>query len=229
MGTVCAVAARPAVADATLRAMLLPGDVTVRELRPAETVTAVDIFADAFLDFPALQVMAGTDADARDRLKRLFAMEFEPDSGAMALAAEVDGRLVGALTYMDTPVCSTMSAGRIVRFIRIAGPRIIRTMRMFGRIERVHPRRPHRHLPTIGVSPPFQAQGVGRALMEAFDQGCDQDGIEAYLETIRWADPGRPSHERFYGRLGFVVADTVPMTDEWEVLTMTRAARGSTG
>jgi len=39
-------------------------------------------------------------------------------------------------------------------------------------------------------------------------------------------DPSKPSHERFYGRLGYVVSDVVPMTDEWEVLTMIRQSRG---
>ena len=56
--------------------------------------------------------------------------------------------------------------------------------------------------------------------MEEFDRRCDLDGMEAYLETIRWADPAKPSHERFYGRLGYAVADVIPMTDEWSVLTM---------
>ena len=57
----------------------------------------------SFLDFPALQVMAGTDAGARARMARMFAMEFEPEAHDVALVAELDGRIVGALTYTDSP------------------------------------------------------------------------------------------------------------------------------
>ena len=62
--------------------------------------------------------------------------------------------------------------------------------------------------------------------MEAFHERCDAVSRVSYLETIRWADRSRPSHERFYRRLGYVITDVVPMTDEWEVLTMTRPVPG---
>jgi hypothetical protein len=71
----------------------------------------------------------------------------------------------------------------------------------------------------------MQAAGIGRRLMEEFDRRCDADGMTGYLETIRWSDPAKPSHERFYGSLGFEVTDVIPMTDAWAVLTMTRAVR----
>ena len=199
-----------------------PNDAAIRDLQPYDVAPTIDVLADSFLDFPALQVMTGTDAGARDRMARMFAMEFEPESRMSAIVAEVDGRIVGALTYTDSPGCSAMSAGRMVRFMRIAGPRIFRAMRVFGRIERAHPKAPHRHVPTVGVDPALQGRGIGRLLMEEFDRRCDVDLMGAYLETIRWADAAKPSHERFYGRLGYSVADVIPMTDEWSVLTMTR-------
>jgi len=201
-----------------------PDEAAIRDLRPDDVATTIDVLADSFLDFPALQVMAGTDAGARDRMARMFAMEFEPESKTSAIVAEIDGRVVGALTYTDSPSCSALSAGRMVRFVRIAGPRIFRAMRMLSRIERAHPGTPHRHLPTVGVDPAQQGRGIGRLLMEEFDRRCDTDGTSAYLETIRWTDPAKPSHERFYGRLGYVVRDVMPMTEEWMVLTMTRPA-----
>jgi len=204
-----------------------PDGAAIRDLQLDDVGTAIDVLADSFIDFPALQVMAGTDAGARDRMARMFAMEFESESKTSAIVAEIDGRVVGALTYTDSPGCSALSAARMVRFVRIAGPRIFRAMRMLGRIERAHPGTPHRHLPTVGVDPARQGRGIGRLLMEEFDRRCDADRMGAYLETIRWADAGKPSHERFYGRLGYSVADVIPMTDEWSVLTMTRPARGS--
>ncbi len=206
--------------------MLPPGTLSVRDLRrPIEDDLAVELLTDAFLDFPAMRVLVGHDEGARSRLRRLFVMEFDPSSPIDALAAELDGQVVGALTYVDSPSCSSVSPGRVLSFMRIAGPRVVRAMRMFGRIERAHPTSAHRHLPSIGVSSSARSQGVGRALMDAFHERCDRDGKVSYLETIRWTDPGRPSLERFYERLGYVVADVVPMTAEWEALTMVR--RGS--
>lgn len=188
---------------------------------------AIELFTDAFLEFPAMRVLVGDDDGARSRLRRMFAMELDPSSHLSALVAELEGRLVGALTYVDAPACSAISAGGVVSFMRIAGPRVVRAVRMFGRIDRAHPRSAHRHLPSIGVSPEMQSRGVGTALMDGFHERCDHDGRAAYLETIRWSDPAKPSHERFYRRLGYVIAEVVPMTDEWEVLTMIRSARGA--
>ena len=205
--------------------MLSSGAVEVRELhRPAEDEAAIDLLADAFLDFPAMRLLVGHDDGARGRLTRLFAMELDPASPITALGAEVEGRLAGVLTYIDSPACTARSAGQVIGFMRIAGPRVVRAMRMFGRIEKAHPRSPHRHLPSVGVSPAAQSRGVGRALMDAFHERCDADGKAAYLETIRWSDPSKPSHERFYGRQGYAVTEVIPMTDEWDALTMVRQA-----
>jgi GNAT superfamily N-acetyltransferase len=197
-------------------------DIVIRDLRPADEGAAISVFVESFLDFPALQVLAGTGEGARDRLARLFAMEFEPEARMSAIVAELDGRVVGVLTYNDSPTCSALSAGRTVRFVRIAGTRIFGAMRMFGRIEKVHPKTRHRHLPSVGVEPAVQGAGIGRRLLQEFDRRCDADGLSGYLETIRWADPSKPSLERFYGSLGFEVGDVVPMSDSWQVLTMTR-------
>ena len=203
-----------------------PDDIVVRDLRPDDVDPAIDLLADAFLDFPALQVIAGSDAGARERMRRLFALEFEPERTATsAIVAESDAGVVGALTFVDSPACSTSSAGRMLRFARIAGPRLVRTVRLFGRIERAHPSTPHRHLPTVGVAPALQGRGIGGALMGEYHRRCDSDGMASYLETIRWTDDSRPSHERFYARLGYRVSTVIAMAEAWSVLTMTRPAR----
>ena len=201
-------------------------ELVIRDLRPVDQAGAVDLLTEAFLEFPLLRLVVGTDTGARDRLRRIFAMEFEPGSQASAIVAELDGRVVGALTYLDSPSCSAMSAGRMFRFMRIAGPRIVRAIRVFGRVERVHLRAPHRHLPSVAVLPALQSQGIGQRLMEEFHRRADGAGRPAYLETIRWTDPERPSHERFYTRLDYRVAEVVPITAEWSVLTMIRPTVG---
>ena len=199
-----------------------PRDLVIRELRSADQARAADLLAGAFADFPAMQVVVGTGAGARDRLRRIFALEFEPGSPVTAMAAELDGRLVGALTFIDSPACSEMSAGRMLRFVRIAGPRIVRSIRMFRRIEQVHPASRHRHLPSIAVLPELQSQGIGHELMAAFHERADAAGRPAYLETIRRFDRSQPSLERFYASQGYTVVDEVPMTEAWSVLAMVR-------
>jgi GNAT superfamily N-acetyltransferase len=210
--------------------MLPTGALRVRQLhRPAEDEAAIELLTDAFLDFPAMRLLVGHDDGARGRLRRLFAMELGPGSHVEAIGADLEGRLVGTLTWVDSPRCASRSAGQILDFMRIAGPRVVRAVRMFGRVERAHPRSPHRHLPSVGVVPTVQGQGVGRALMDRFHEGCDAERKSAYLETIRWSDPAKPSHERFYSRHGYVVTDVIAMTDEWEVLTMVRRPKVRAG
>jgi ribosomal protein S18 acetylase RimI-like enzyme len=199
-------------------------EVVIRDLRPADQGAAIELLSDAFVDFPGMQVIVGSGPGARDRLRRIYQLELEPGSNVSALAAESDGRLMGALTYTDSPGCSAMSAGRTFRFMRIAGPRIFGALRMLGRIEQVHPKSAHRHLPTVGVAPEMQGAGIGRALMLEFCRRCDADGRAGYLETIRVSEPSTPPLERFYQSLGFEVSDVIPVTADWDVLTMTRSA-----
>ena len=209
----------PAVADRL--------DIIVREFRPTDVAAAVSVLAGAFHRFPVLEVIVGTDDAAPARLQRLFEMEFEAGSRNSALVAEVEGQVVGVLTYADSPACTAISAGRTVRFMRLAGTRLLTTLRVFSHVDRVHPRTKHRHLPSVGVDPTWQGRGIGEKLMQRFEQGCDEANLEGYLETIRWAVPGRPSHESFYQRHGFAVADELPMADDWRLLTMKRPLRAA--
>ena len=190
-------------------------EVTVRDYRPADGAAVVRVLTDALIDFPALQLMVGTDDGAHDRLSRLMALGLGV-ANSSAIVAETDGRIVGALTYADLPACSAMSPSLMLRLMRIAGRRMFSTVRIFSKIERVHPRTPHRHLPTVGVDTARQRSGIGSGLMDEYNRRCDESGLSGYLETIRWSDSGKPSHERFYGRLGFVIEAEIPVDDEPE-------------
>jgi GNAT superfamily N-acetyltransferase len=182
----------------------------------------VQVLARAFSGFPVMDVVVGVGPAAQGRLERLFELALEPGAGTNSVIAEVDGRIVGVLTYADSPDCASLSVARTFRFMRIAGTRLWSTLWMFSRIENLHVRTPHRHLPTIGVDPAWQGTGIGERLIKQFSEGCDEARLEGYLETIRWADPSRPSHEAFYGRHGFVVADELALAGDWRILTMKR-------
>jgi GNAT superfamily N-acetyltransferase len=197
-------------------------DISLRRFRASDITPAAQVLARAFSGFPVMDVVVGTGPAAKGRLERLFEMALEPGARTSVVLAEIDGRIVGVLTYADSPDCASLSAGRTFRFMRIAGTRLWSTLWMFSRIENLHPRTAHRHLPTIGVDPVWQGTGIGELLITHFSEGCDEARLEGYLETIRWADPSRPSHEAFYGRRGFVVADELAVADDWRILTMKR-------
>lgn len=201
-----------------------PPAVVIRDLRPDDKASAINVLTDAFVDFPVLQVLVGVGPEARARLQRVYELELDDNAHESALVAERDRSIAGVLTYSDSPACSAATAGRSLRFMRIAGTRVFGAIRVFGRIERVHPKTRHRHLPSVGVDPRTQGHGIGRSLMEEFIRRCDAEAMPAYLETIRWSESQKPSLERFYTSFGFEVSDVLPMTGDWQVLTMTRPA-----
>ena len=113
--------------------------------------------------------------------------------------------------------------------MRIAGPRLLTLIRDFRMVGKAHPRTPHRHLPVLGVHPEAQGLGIGGLLMSEYARRCDEAGLEGYLETTRWADPSKRAQERLYERHGFAVAEVVPMTDDWSMVSMKRPAATTSG
>jgi GNAT superfamily N-acetyltransferase len=115
----------------------------------------------------------------------------------------------------------------MLSMVRIIGPRLIRASRMMWTTMRIHPRTPHRHLSQVAVDPTAQRQGIGGALMTVYCSRCDEVGLPGYLETIDWADDGRPSQRSLYERFGFTVAHADPMRGEWAGITMARPAKAA--
>ena len=80
----------------------------------------------------------------------------------------------------------------------------------FKQLDDYHPDQPHWYLPLIAVDPHHQGQGIGALLMKHAVQRCDQDGIEAYLES------SNPKNISLYERHGFetvgeIQVGTVPL------------------
>lgn len=202
--------------------MSATSDILVRDYVETDRERALDVLADSFTGFPPIDVIAGTDDHARERRRRLFETDLEPASRHHVLVAETAGRVNGVLTYADAPACSAISPRLMLTFLRIAGPRIISTLNLYRKVDGAHLRRPHRHLVAIGVDPGSQRSGIGGALTSEYARRCDDASLDGYLESIRWSDPARPSHERFYRRHGFEVALEIPVSAEWTSLTMLR-------
>ena len=200
----------------------------VRDFRPEDRDAAIEVLAASFQGFAPLDQVAGVDDKAQDRRRRMFEMTFKEGAKQDVIVAERDGRIEGVLTYADRPDCIPGVRDSLAA-VRIAGPRLLTLVRDFRKVGKAHPRTPHRHLPVLGVLPEAQGLGIGGLLMSEYARRCDEAGLEGYLETTRWADASRRAQERLYERHGFVVAQVVPMTDDWSMVTMRRPAATTSG
>jgi len=200
----------------------------VRDLRPADREAAIDVLTASFQGFGPLDQVVGDGDKAHDRRRSMYEMTLKKGTKQSVIVAERGGEIEGVLTYVDRPDCIP-SARDSLAAVRIAGPRLWTLIRDFRVVGKAHPRTPHRHLPALGVRPEAQGRGVGGLLMAEYCRRCDEAGLEGYLETVRWADPSRRAQERLYERHGFAVAEVVPMTDDWSMVSMKRPAATRAG
>jgi GNAT superfamily N-acetyltransferase len=200
----------------------------VRDFRPEDRAAAIAVLASSFEGFGPLDQVVGDGEKAQDRRRSMLGMALKEGGKQHVIVAERDGRIDGVLTYADRPDC-TPGARDSLAAVRIAGPRLLTLIRDFRKVGKAHPRTPHRHLPVLGVCPEAQGRGIGGLLMAEYCRRCDEAGLEGYLETIRSADPSKRAQERLYERHGFAVAEVVPMTEDWSMVSMKRPAATTPG
>ena len=124
------------------------------------------------------------------------------------------GRVDGAALWMPpgkypASLVSMILAGFAIVPLRFGLGAYRRLMSSTDFVERLHDRdipSPHWYLPTLGVDPPRQGQGVGSALLQPILARADADGLPCYLETEK------EINVPFYNRHGFevVVEEDVP-------------------
>jgi GNAT superfamily N-acetyltransferase len=200
----------------------------VRDLRPEDREAAIEVLAASFAGFGPLDQLVGDGDKAPGRRRSMVAMALKKGGKQDVIVAVRGGQIQGVLTYADRPDCIPGARDSLAA-VRIAGPRSMALIRDFRKVDKAHPRTPHRHLPVLGVRPEAQGQGVGGLLMAEYARRCDEAALEGYLETTRWADPSKRAQERLYERHGFTVAAVVPMTDTWSMVTMKRPAATTSG
>ena len=200
----------------------------VRDFRPEDREAAIGVLAASFQGFGPVDQLVGDGDNAQDRRRSMLGMALKEGGKQDVIVAVRGGQIQGVLTYADRPDCIPGARDSLAA-VRIAGPRSMALIRDFRKVDKAHPRTPHRHLPVLGVRPEAQGQGVGGLLMAEYARRCDEVGLEGYLETTRWADPSKRAQERLYERHGFTVAAVVPMTDTWSMVTMKRPAATTSG
>ena len=202
--------------------------IMVRAFRPEDREAAIEVLAASFAGFGPLDQLVGDGDKAPGRRRSMVAMALKEGGRQDVIVAVRGGQIQGVLTYADRPDCIPGARDSLAA-VRIAGPRLLTLIRDFRKVDKAHPRTPHRHLPVLGVRPEAQGQGVGGLLMAEYARRCDEAALEGYLETTRWADPSKRAQERLYERHGFAVAEVVPMTDDWSMISMRRPAATTPG
>ena len=92
-------------------------------------------------------------------------------------------------------------------------------MQVFEQMEQYHPSEPCWFLPLIGVDPICQGRGYGSALLRHALEGCDRDGLPAYLES------SNPRNIPLYERHGFVAIGSIQAGSSPTVVPMLRRPR----
>jgi len=162
------------------------------------------VLARAFRDNPLHVAVLGHDPARRLRANLRSMAELLPVARRAGLALELcvasgcAGVLLAApphgYPFPPPPL------GALLRAWWSQGPRVrSRWSRVFHHLDALHPRMPHWYVAALGVDPPQQRRGIGRALLEALVARAEADGVFCYLET------DRPENVAFYQGSGFAV------------------------
>lgn len=104
--------------------------------------------------------------------------------------------------------------------LRVPLMTMLRAIRSFAAVSRVHPREPHWYLQTLAVRPDRQRQGVGSFLIGSTLERADRDALPVYLETTKDVNLA------YYRRFGFEVVEELSVGGGAPpVWTMLRAPR----
>jgi GNAT superfamily N-acetyltransferase len=152
------------------------------EVLGVDDVPAIlDVFCDAFADYPVMRYVLGPGGNSPSRLRQLigyFVLRRVRLGGPMFGARSEDGTLAGVAT-MTVPVESVappdLLAARDRGFdalgqdCRARHDAYARAATLFGSIG------PHHHLNMLGVRHAFHGQGVGRLLLNAVSDHANSD------------------------------------------------------
>ena len=145
----------------------------VELLAPEDTPAILDVFCDAFADYPVMRYVLGPDGHTPSRLRQLigyFVLRRVRLGGPLFGARATDGTLTGVAT-MTTPVEAVappdllFARDRVFEVLgqdcRIRYDAYANAAKFFGNVG------PHHHLNMLGVRQAWHGRGVGRLLLNA--------------------------------------------------------------
>jgi GNAT superfamily N-acetyltransferase len=193
-------------------------DQRIDVLGPGDTPAILDVFCDAFADYPVMRYVLGPDGNTPSRLRQLigyFVLRRVRLGGPLFGARMGDGTLAGVAT-MTVPIESVappdLLAARDRVFdalgqeCRARHDAYARAATLFGSIG------PHHHLNMLGVRHAWHGKGVGRLLLNAVADLATADarssGVSLTTETSE--------NVKLYEHCGYEVVGEARVADSFQ-------------
>ena len=182
-----------------------PNILSVENLTFADREEIVDVFADAFQDYPCMRYMIGREYDESDSHLRAI-LGFYTDKRLMrdlpVLGVRENGSLMAAcLVSVPTETTEPDSSELEARLKEVVGEASISRIEQFENAsDSMEPEEPHHFIGILGVRRSAQGNGYGRMIVQRVKeiaQSADSPGICLSTED--------PNNLTVYKRLGFSV------------------------
>ncbi len=180
--------------------------ITVVRLPEASVAEAGEVLARAFFDDPLWTWIEPDDERRRQMLPWFMTMStrYGQLAGEQYTTA---GRIMGVAAWsppgadedLDPDGSRTGFNEAPAHMGEDALRRFLAMVEHQSAVRRQSMQQPFWYLPSLGVDPPFQRQGVGSALLAPVLDRADADSLACYLETEK------AENLRFYGKRGFRV------------------------
>ena len=182
----------------------------------------VDVFADAFRDYPVMRFTVGPDGDVAARVRRLvrlFVTRRTARGGPMYGSAGAGGDLTGATLLTlpvepsPPPVVAELSAAAwrdLGEEARLRYDAYATASAFFGALP------PHHHLNMIGVRRAHAGTGLGRRLLESVRRLSEEDPRSAGVSLTT----ENPRNVELYRHFGYDVVGHAPVGPELETWGM---------
>ena len=195
---------------------------TVRKATPDDLPQISAALSRAFFDDP-LMAWAIPDQERRRRLMpeffALFTRAFLRHDQTYTA-----GDIVGAALWAPpgaVPVSGEDAEELGGRIVELAGPDASRFLGVNKLFDDHHPHGSSWYLQFLGVTPAWQGQGIGSALMAPVLERCDRQGVRAYLDTTT------TRNKRLYERHGYQAEDPFASRGAAPVADVAAAGLGS--
>jgi ribosomal protein S18 acetylase RimI-like enzyme len=188
---------------------------TTRHITRATVDTVVDCLAAAFIDDPLMCWVFASDPDARPaNVTAWMRAEVEAALGYGHAYVDVEGQ--GAALWSPPEKNFYDNDGLVAEMFALLATAesdrndiVAEGLMQFGEH---FPDTPHFYLAIVGVAPEGRGGGVGARLIERVLNICDEEGIDAYLES------SNPRNVGLYERLGFEVTAEMQMPESGPVI-----------
>jgi len=202
-------------------------DHRIEVLGPEDAPAILEVFCDAFADYPVMRYVLGPGGNSPSRLRQLigyFVLRRVRLGGPLFGTRAADGTLSGVAT-MTVPIESVsppdLLAARdrvfdaLGRDCRIRYDAYAKAATLFGG------QGPHHHLNMLGVRHAWHGKGVGRRLLDAVADLANSDpgsgGVSLTTETRE--------NVKLYEHCGYEVVGEARVADEFQTWGLFRARR----